>query len=373
MNRAAALMVIALSAVPAAAQISIRPVAKWEVPDCRVLSGSSSVAITDDEGATLAVAGRPLSPTDYAYGMAVLPDAPNTILLAHNRTLQRSTSAGCRWTTIGEIASTSDGFPSSLVAARGDRAFAWADNRNDLARIDGKTITYLRSPVDAIVGIATDPRDTNGVRLAGGDGSLWVSDDGGERWSPIGSPIPGPFLYYRAAFDPANLDHVVFGVVVDGAYVTFDGGRNWARSAGLSSTGDGPVNVFGVVVSPADPATVFAMGLDIDESDGGAPSQGRHIYLSRDGGLTFRPVVDGSADVILPNQPPMAAHPTKANVVYFTYGTSFGGYGADLYRYDDGTKSVTKTHSAYHGVPSMGFSPVDPDVMYLGLALEAVN
>jgi hypothetical protein len=351
----------------------VKPGGNWEVPTCRNLSGSSLVAITGDEGATLATANKPVRGTDYAFGLAVLRDVPNTMYLAHNRTLQRSTSAGCHWVTLEEIPTTSDGFPASLVAARGDRAYAWADNRNDLVRIDGKVMTPLRSPVDAVVGIATDPRDTSGVRIAGGDGSLWVSEDGGERFSPTGSPIPGPFIFYRAGYDPGNLDHIVFGVVVDGAYVTFDGGRNWTRASGLSSTGAGPVNVFNVVVSPADPMTVFAMGLDIDESDSGAPSQGRHIYLSRDGGLTFQPVVDASADITIPNQPPMAAHPTDPDVVYFTFGTSFQGFGADLYKYDDATGQVTKTHNDYHRIPVVDFNPADPGVMYLGLGLEQIN
>jgi len=350
-----------------------RPGGTWETPDCRSVAGAGLFAITNDEGATLATSARPVRGTDYAFGLAILEDVPNTMLLAHNRTLQRSTSAGCRWTTIGEIPTTSDGFPASLVAARGDRAFAWSDNRNDLVRIDGKVITPLGSPVDAIVGIATDPLDTNGVRLAAGDGSLWISRDGGDRFAPQSAPIRGPFLFYRAGFDPSNLDHVVFGVVSDGAYVTFDGGQTWTRSTGLSSTGTGQVNVFNVVVSPADPMTVFVMGLDIVESDHGAPSQGRHIYLSRDGGLTFVPVADASADVTIPNQPPMAAHPTNANVVYFTFGTSFFGYGADLYKYDDGTGQVTKTHNDYHRIPVVDFNPADPSVMYLGLGREQVN
>ena len=369
-SMATALAVMAFGTV--LAQETIRPGDAWEVPDCHRVSGSSSVAITPDQGASLVTAGRPLRGTDYAYGLAVLADVPNTILLAHNRTLQRSTSAGCRWTTVGEIPTTSDGFPSSLAAARGNRAFAWADNRDDLARIDDKGIVPLRSPVGSIVGIGTDPRDTDGVRVAGGDGTLWVSRNGGDRFDPLGKPIPG-FIFYRAAFDPSSLDHVVFGVASDGAFVTFDGGTTWTRSTGLSSTGRGSVNVFNVVISPADPATVFAMGLDIAESDSGAPSQGRHIYLSRDGGLSFRPVVAASPEITIPNQPPMAAHPTDANVVYFTFGTSFAGYGADLYRYDDATGQVTKTHNTYHGIPSIGFNPADPGVMYLGLALEQVN
>jgi hypothetical protein len=266
----------------------------------------------------------------------------------------RSTSAGCRWTTVGTVQSTSDGFPISLVAARGDRAFAWADNRNDLARIDGTTITYLGSPVDSIIGVGTDPENADRLRFVDGGGQMWESTDGGLRFGPIGARIQGSaFLYYRAAFDPSNLDHVVVGAVIEGAYVTFDGGRNWTRASGLSSTGTGAVNVFSVVVSPALSTTVYAMGLDIVESDAGAASQGRHIYMSEDGGLTFRSVVDRSADVILPNGVPMAAHPTNAAVVYFSFGSSFGGYGADLYRYDDDAGQVTKTHNDYHGLPDV--------------------
>jgi hypothetical protein len=351
-----------------------RPGGPWQTPSCKSIAGTNSVAITSDQGATLLTPGRPLRPTSYAYGLAVLQDVPNTMLLAYGRTLQRSTSAGCRWTTVGTIQSTSDGFPISLVAARGDRAFIWSDNRNDLARVDGTSVTYLATPVASVVGVGTDPVDANRVRLGDGDGRLWESTDGGVSFGQVGTQIPGSsFLYYRAAFDPGDLDHVVVGAAVNGAFVTFDGGRNWTRATGLSSTGTGPVNIFSIVVSPADPRTVYAMGLDIAESDAGVTSQGRHIFMSRDGGLTFTPIVDRSNDVILPNGVPMAAHPTNPSVVYFTYGTSFGGYGADLYRYDDATRQVTKTHNAYHGLPSMAFNPADPAFMYLGLALESVN
>jgi len=368
------LVPVIMCACAAALAQDARPDRPWEAPSCKSIAGSSSVAITPNEGASLVTAGKPLRPTTYAYGLAVLPDVPNTMLLAHDRVLLRSTNAGCRWTTVGTIESTSDGFPISLVAGRGDRAFAWSENRNDLARIDGDAITYLGAPVDSIVGVGTDPVEADRVRFFDGGGQLWDSADGGLRFGPMGSPIPSSsFLYYRAAFDPGNLDHVVVGAVINGAYVTFDGGRNWTQATGLSSTGTGAVNVFSVVVSTGDPMTVWAMGLDIVQSDAGHPSQGRHIYVSRDGGLTFHPVVDRSNDVILPNGVPLAAHPTNKAVVYFSFGSSFGGYGADLYRYDDTTSQVTKTHSSYHGYPSIAFNPADPSFIYLGLALEAVN
>lgn len=372
MRRLVLVSVLFLSAAPAFAQAA-RPSRNWQTPSCKAVNGTSSVAITSNDGATLITSNKALRPTSYAYGLAVLPDIANTMYLAHDRVLLRSTNAGCRWTDVGTVQTTSDGFPISLVAARGDRAYSWSDGRNDFARIDGTTITYVGAPVSAIIGVGTDPSKADGVRFGDGNGQLWDSTNAGVRFSPIGSPVPGSGLYYRAAFDPSNLDHVVVGTANGGAFVTFDGGTTWTQATGLSSIGTGPVNVFSVVVSPADAMTVFAMGLDIAESDAGAPSQGRHIYLSRDGGLTYHPVVDRSNDVILTNGVPMAAHPTDADVVYFSFGSSFQGYGADLYRYDDGTGQVTKTHNDYHGLPSIGFNPADPGFMYLGLALEAVN
>jgi hypothetical protein len=373
MRRLALASLLAFTTGSILAQDAARAGGQWHVPPCDVVTGTKSLAITNDDGATLVTSGHPLLPTSYALGLAVLPDVPNTMLLAHDRTLQRSTTAGCRWDTVGTVDSTSDGFPISLVAARGDRAFAWADNRNDLARIDGTTITYLGAPVDSIVGLGTDPSDADHVRFGAGDGTLWDAADGGVRFGQIGTAVPGLGFVYRTAFDPKNLDHVVVGAIVDGAYVSFDAGRSWTKATGLSSTGDGPVNVFSVVVSPADSMTVFAMGLDIDEADAGDPSQGRHIYLSRDGGLSFHPVVDNSTEIILTNGVPMAAHPTDPNVVYFSYGSSFGGYGADLYRYDDATGQTTKTHNRFHGLPAIAFNPADPSYMYLSLALESID
>jgi len=152
--------------------------------------------------------------------------------------------------------------------------------------------------------------------------------------------------------------------------VSFDGGRNWTRSTGLSSTGTGPVNVFNAVIAPAGGQVVWAMGLDLDEADAGAPSGGRHIYRSTDGGVTFMPVVDQSDEIRLQNGPTMAAPPDSTDVVYFTFGMSFGNYGTDVFRYDEATGQVTKTHNDFDRVPAIAFNPADPSVMYLGLAYE---
>jgi hypothetical protein len=163
------------------------------------------------------------------------------------------------------------------------------------------------------------------------------------------------------------MDHVVLGEMGTGAHVTFDGGRTWTASTGL---GGDNVNVFSAVISPAAPNVVYAMGLNTAESNAGMPSGGRHIYKSVDGGRHFTPVVDHGNGITLVNGPVMAAHPTDPGVVYFVYGTSYMGYGTDIYRYDSSEERVTVAHNSYDRITSIAFHPSAPGVMYLGAAKE---
>ncbi len=344
----------------------------WDVPKCSSVIGSGAVTFTTDEGATLAPTPKILG-TWYAWGLAVL-DTPNTLLAVRNRTLIRSTNAGCRWTTLDTIGSPTDGFPLSLAAAPGGRAYGWADNRADLVRVDnnGHSVVYLRSPVRSIVGLATAARNGDRLRLGADDGTVWESKDAGDTWGQVGAPLPIAVSAYRVAFDPNDLDHILVGTVVSGVFVSEDGGVSWTPSEGLSSA-SGRFNAFNIVVSPSSRETVYAMALNLDESNQGDPSEGRHIYRSFDGGRSFKPVVDQSAEVTLVNGPTMAVHPVDPGVLYFVHGVSYENYGADLYRYDGRTGLVTRTHNPYHGVPAIGFNPSDPGVMYLGLAREQVG
>ena len=54
----------------------------------------------------------------------------------------------------------------------------------------------------------------------------------------------------------------------------------------------------------------------------------------------------------------------------YLFGTFFQGYGTDLFRYDASTATLTKTHNDYDGIDAIAFSPVRPNLMYLGLEVE---
>ena len=343
----------------------------WSVPKCREIAGTAAVTYTRDDGATLVPTKLMLRGTRYTLGVAT-SDKPNTLWAVQDRTLLRSTSAGCRWDAVAfvQVPPGSDGFALTLTSGRGDRAWAWADGRPDLSRVDGTTVTPIKAP-GTIVGVGTDASDPDRARVGDDRGGIWETTDGGLSWSLVSTSGFGDAIVYRAAFDPANLDHVIFGVTTQGVAVTFDGGRTWEKIASISPT-FGPVNVFNVVVSPANGNVVYGQGIDIDESDAGAANQGRHIWRSTDGGLHWASVAeqDAANGFHMPNGSVMAAHPTNADVLYWLFGTPSFDYGTDIYRVDVGAGAPTKTHNGYDKMSAIAFHPGDPSVLYLGLDSE---
>ena len=337
----------------------------WTTPACTSVSGTAAVTFTLDEGETLTPTTEALQGIGYTFGLVAL-DAPNTLLAEHQGQILRSTDAGCTWSGLGAVSAI-----LTLQPAPGGIAYAYQDNGAPLYRIEGATITKLTAPVSGILGLGADPGQGTHLRLGDGFGGLWDSTDAGATWMPTGVQAPvgsGP-LVYRYAFDPRSLDHIVVGSAVSGAHVSTDGGLTWKASTGLGAHN---TNVFSVVISPTDSSVVWAQGIDLDHTNDPG-SSGRMIWRSTDGGLSFTPVVTQTPEITLRNQELLAAHPTDPNVLYFVFGTYYQGFGTDIYRYDQTTTKVTKTHNKYNDISALTFSPADPKVMYLGLTSDAVN
>ncbi|MEV0230656.1 hypothetical protein [Nonomuraea sp. NPDC050786] len=338
----------------------------WRQPICRTVTGDGSVTYTRNDGRTIAPTSQVLRPVVYTTGLVAL-DRPNELLAMSNNRLLSSKDAGCTWTAAGEVS----GSQVELVPARGGRAYAW-DREGNLALATPEGVTPLTSPAGELAGLGADRFRGDRLRVADGSGRLYDSRDGGRTWRPIGVPAwpqSDLLMAYTAVFDPYDLNHVVLGASNVGARVTFDGGRTWSASTGLSATG-GKVNVFSAAISPAAPNVVYAMGLDIAESEAGAPSGGRHIYRSYDGGRRFTRVVDQGDEVTIPNGPLLAPHPTDPGVLYFDFGTGWSNIGTDIYRYDARLNRVTVNHNSYDRITSIAFNPANPGVMYLGVAEE---
>jgi hypothetical protein len=350
-------------ALPAAARRrAVSP--REQYPPCSMVTGSSTVTFTRNEGWTVAPFAEAPQPISYTYGVAAMIDEVDTLVAWNHDDLLISTNAGCSW----RLAATVEGadFPPKLEPARGGRVYAWSENRLFFVRYDSRGAVKLRQPVE-FIGLTPDATNGDRLRAGGANGSLWESVDAGETWTPIGTKIEAP-IFYRIIFAPNDLDHVVAGTTSNGAYVSRDGGKNWTHATGF---GNGGANVFHFVFSPVDANRVWAFGIDLEQSGSGHPSHGRHIYQSDDGGATYRAVVDEAPGVKLVNGPTMAAHPTKRDVLYFIFGTHIFDYGTDLFRYDAATSQLTMTHSALDDVDAIAFSRRDPNVMYLGI--EAVD
>lgn len=363
LRRVSITFVLVLLAIPAVASKRRAAGVPRPYPQCAMVLGTGAITFTLDEGQTLAPTAEPLRGLAYTYGLVAMPGQKDTLMAFHRDELLLSTDAGCSWRSVATVAGAD--FPPTLTAALGGRVYIWSDNRSFLVRYDARGTKVLKPPAD-FVGFAADAHDGDHVRAGGTDGAIWESFDAGESWSVRGRLDVTGEIVYRYVFDPANLDYIVAGLTRQGAFTTRDAGRNWTRATGLAK---GNVNAFSFAISPADSSRVWAMGIDLSYTDDD-PSHGRHIYLSRDGGLTYDPVVDEAPGVKLINGPLLVAHPTDPDVLYFVFGTHFQGYGTDLFRYDASTRALTMTHSDYDDINAIAFAPHDLRVMYLGLTEE---
>jgi hypothetical protein len=355
----AAAVSLALAGLQAEARS--RPAAKivWQAPQCTVVSGTGAVTFTRDDGATLAPTSEVAQPVAYTHGL-VASDIANRLYALHGTSLLRSDDAGCTWGASATV--TGWDYPPYLLAGAGGRLYGWSDNRQFFFRIEDDAVAGEKIPVGPIAGLGIDPGDGERLRIAGTEGALADSFDGGRNWELLQGEKPPAAAFYRIVFDPHHLDHIVAGSLGRGAFVSFNGGRSWTQALGLGDQH----NVFSIAISPADANVVWARAINA----AGEPPANRHLYRSTDGGLTFQRVLSDSAEMHLVNQPLLVAHPADANVLYFVFGTYFQGYGTDIFRYDAALDQLTKTHNDYDEIVAIAFNPADPSVMYLGIAEE---
>lgn len=337
----------------------------WQPPSCDGVTGTGAVTFSVDEGATVAPMDQVIKPVTYTFGLVAL-GKPGAMLAGSGGKLLASADAGCSWHEIGAGAGPNS--PALRLRAAGEaRAYAHGDNDSVIVRVDDEMITKLSSPAgDAgIIGLGVDANDPDHLRIGDTAGRLWDSVDAGVTWSPLGVAAFADSLGYRAAFDPQDLDHVLFGALGVGVRVSKDGGAGWEGASGL---GPGQANGFNVVVSPAAGEVVWVQGLDLADPDS---ATSRHIWRSEDGGLSFVAVVD-SDDATLYNGNHLFPHPSDPDILYFVFGSNFGNYGTDLFRYDHAQAKISLTHNAWHDTV-IEFLPGDPSWIYLGLSVEPLG
>ena len=365
----AAVAAVAAIATAVPAEAGVPQAGGWTVPSCSPVDSDGSLTYTTDNGATLVETTGSMVPVRYQFSIATLATANHLLSGDQSGRLFHSTDAGCTWTPGATLAGMD--IPQIEAAPNGS-AYVWSINTARLVRVDGTTVTQLRDlPTGgaSLVDLAVDRGDAQHLRAVSQDGLVLDSVDGGVTFQPVGDQPDSVYLY-DASIDPSDLDHIVLGLLGESILTTFDGAATW-QAAELGAPGD-RVNAFTVEVSPANGRSVFVQGLNITESDEGHPSQGRHIYRSRNGGQDFTAVVDQHEGVTLTNGTFLQPHPRRGRVLYFVFGSNFGGYGTDLFRYRDrpGGGRLDVEHNSYDDIKAIAFNPVKSRLMYVGLAQE---
>ena len=190
--------------------------------------------------------------------------------------------------------------------------------------LDGGTTfkpVFDKQAVQSIGAIAFDASDPKVVWAGTGESwtrnsvsvgnGIWRSGDGGETWAPMG--LPESERVNRIVVHPSN-GNIVYACVPGklwsdsadrGLYKTIDGGRNWSLILHGSNLSTGCA---GLAMDPSNPEHLFAGLWDFRRkgwtfrsgSDGPNGESGSGLFVTDDGGATWKPLDEHTA----PGLPP---------------------------------------------------------------------
>ncbi|HET9229013.1 MAG TPA: hypothetical protein VFR31_20210 [Thermoanaerobaculia bacterium] len=341
-------------------------------PDIVYAGTYGGVFKSEDRGATWTAASLGLAGPQVLH-VEVDPSHPGTVYMSTLHGFQRSQDGGRTWQVPTLISVTAFAMarssPQTLVAASGDQIHLSSD----------AGASWSPGPVlpgeENIWIVEIDPQAPATV-YAGTDTSLFRSLNGGAGFAPL--PMPGTGSLLGLSIDPSN-PQILYAGTSDGVFKSTDLGQTWTR-AGEELADDHPV--WEIVIDPAAPSRLLAVGFDVHLStDGGAswtllygrsenighsaafvPGSSSTYLVGTDNGI-YRSTDDGEswnfADTGLSASliEDLAVDPHRPGVLYAAAGTS----GA-LHKSVDAGASWSRLNLG--GVRDLALDPKTPSLLY---------
>lgn len=205
--------------------------------------------------------------------------------------------------------------------------------------------------VIAVVGVPGDP---NICYAGAASGGIFKSIDGGVHWEPIfdDQPVSSIGSLAIAPSDP-NVIWAGTGETFirsnisqgNGIYKSTDAGKNW-RCMGLEKTG----RIGRIVMDSRDPNIVFAAAMGHCYG----PQQERGVFRTKDGGMTWERVLfvdenTGCSDLVMDPNNPRILFAGMWTMFIRTWGRWSGGPGGGIYMSRDGGDTWKRLKG--HGLP----------------------
>jgi hypothetical protein len=281
------------------------------------------------------------------HALAFKPGDPNTIIVATDGGLSKSTNGGDTWTEINnglvtfQFYAMGNDLLNSIVAYGGTQ-----DNGSD-KYTGSSSWTSVYGGDGGYCNV--DYTNSNIVYVETQRGSHYKSTNGGSTFSPIQTGITGNGAWVTPfVIDPSSPTTLYTATTM--VYKSTNGGTSWtAISSALSSS-----YISTIAVAPSNTQVIYA----------GCETNGQ-IWKTTDGGGAWSSVSTGIPYRYITR---LAVHPTNANLVYATVS----GYGSGhVWKSTNGGTSWTNSSSGLPDLPCnvMVIDQSNPSQLYAGTDL----